>query len=654
MADRASGDHQLAPMVAVLTEAALILQRLGHGSSARELAEDLQAMGADSPVLQRLRDPASGLAETTPEDAPRHGPGHGRTTAEPPRALSLLDPISAVNWADDFRLDHLVRARALEQVPGEAPGHDLILMESAWRGPGDDWLYAMTSPGQAHAHARALLALLERLRRHPPGHPARLPIVMINKEDPLHYDRFLPVMRHADHIFTTDAERIADYRRDTAALSVTALPFAANLCVTNPVDRVREAQEEVCFAGSYYSEGHEERARQMQFMLAPILAFKGAIHDRMSVHGNPRYHFPERFRPYVRPAVPFDAMTRLYRRFRVFLNVNTVTSSPTMMSRRVYELLASGTPVVSAPSRALEEQFAGIVAMASTAREAEIEVGRLLSDDRHWWKTSQKGLREVALRHQYRHRAAVIRQVVFGQAPELRPPLVSVVMATKRWTHLDRIVENLSRQVHPRIELIFALREGWPAEKVAELENRLKGLPNVERFEVLTFPGTASLGAKLNAAIARAQGAFVAKMDDDDWYFPNYLQDMILSFEFSGADLAGKWSFPVWLEGEDRLILRNPGHEHRAGSPFLAGPTFVARKSWLEKIPFADRSQGEDTDLIRRSVAAGGKIYSADHFNFIQFRAADTSHHTWQAEAELFRRTGRVVGTRADFGDWVT
>jgi len=639
-------------MAAALTKAALILQRLGRGTSARELAEDMQAMGADSPALQRLRDPSAETSGTATEAAPPRGPGHGRATAEPPRALSLLDPISAANWADDFRLERLERARAQSQAAGT--DYDLILMESAWRGPDDDWLYAMTSPGQTHPHAQTLLALLERLRRHPAGHPDRWPIVMINKEDPLHYDRFLPVMQHADHIFTTDAERIADYLRDTAALSVTALPFAANLAVTNPVDRVREPQEEICFSGSYYSEGHEERARQMNYMLEPIVTFKGAIHDRMSVHDNPRYHFPERFRPFIRPAVPFAEMTGLYRRFRVFLNVNTITTSPTMMSRRVYELLASGTPVVSAPSRALEEQFPGIVPMASTPREADAEVGRLLSDERHWWKTSQKGIREVALKHQYKHRAAVIRQVVFGHAADPHPPLVSVVMATKRWSFLDRIVANLSRQNHPRIELIFALRDSWSAEKMAELENRLSGLPNVERLKILTFPEAASLGAKLNAAVAEARGAFIAKMDDDDWYFPDYLQDMILTFDFSGADLAGKWSFPVWLESEDKLILRNPGHEHRAGPPFLAGPTFVARKSWLEKIPFADRSQGEDTDLIRRTVAAGGKIYSADHFNFIQFRAADTGHHTWQAEAALFRRTGRVVGTRADFGDWVT
>ncbi len=628
----------------MLTQAAEVLAQSGRSDSAHALLDHLRGSGLDMMTL-RLR---AGLTGRGDDRFPKPGDweGFGRARGLRPGCMTILDPISEVNWSTDFRGRRLVRAKAQQQTRDE--DYDFILMESVWRGHQDDWIYSFTSPGLKHVNAQALVDLLKVLRA-----TADKPIVMINKEDPLHFDKFLPVMKYADHIFTTDEEMVAGYLKHTDALSVTALPFAANMALTNPVNRVREPQEDVCFAGSYYSEGHEERARQMNFMLEPVVDFKGAIYDRMSLHDNPRYHFPERFRPFIRPAVDFKEMTKLYRRFRVFLNVNTIISSPTMMSRRVYELLACGTPVVSAPSRALEEQFSGIVPMATDARTARDAVRKLLEDERHWWKTSQKGIREVALKHQYRHRAALMREVIFGEKPDTRPPLVSIVLSTKRWTFLDRIVENIARQTYPRIEVIFALRDSWPPEKVAELENRLKNAPNIERLHVMTFPEEASLGRKLNAAIDRTKGEFIAKFDDDDWYFPNYLQDMILTFDFSGADLAGKWSIPVWLEGQDKLVLRNPGHEHKLSAPFICGPTFVARKAWLKKIPFADRSQGEDTDLIRRTVAAGGKIYSSDHFNFIQYRAANVSHHTWQAYAELFERTVTSVGGRRNFEDWI-
>jgi spore maturation protein CgeB len=628
-----------------IVEASYSLLRLGRRASAHDLVTSgLSGAPVDMMTLRMLATVSAELG--LPRPAPTHWARFGTVTRARPRAQTILDQISEVNWATDLWGTRFVRERAFEQM--DTADYDLVLMESIWRGYKDDWLYSMTSPGLQHPHARALVALLGRLRER-----ADKPIVMINKEDPLHYDKFLPIMRYADHIFTTDSERLAAYRRDTDALTVTAMPFAANLTLTNPMDRVREPQEDVCFAGSYYSEGHEERSRQMHFMLDPIVQFKGAIYDRMSVHYNPRYHFPEQFRPYIRPAVGFEQMTRLYRQFRVFLNVNTIVTSPTMMSRRVYELLASGTPVVSAPSLALEQQFSGIVHTATTAHEANDQVNRLLTDDHHWWKTSQKGIREVALKHQYRHRGALIRETVLGQSIDRQPKLVSVVMSTKRSDFLDRIVENLTRQTYPRMEIILALHDVWPAEKIAELTKRLQEAPQIERVKVLTFPNIVSLGLKLNASIAQAQGEFIAKMDDDDWYFPNYLQDMILTFDFSGADLAGKWSFPVWLEAQDKLILRNPGHEHKLAPPFVAGPTFVARKAWLEKLLFADRSQGEDTDLIHRTVAAGGKIYSADHFNFILYRAADVGHHTWKADDGLFERTGITVGSRKDFADWV-
>jgi glycosyltransferase involved in cell wall biosynthesis len=431
------------------------------------------------------------------------------------------------------------------------------------------------------------------------------------------------------------------------------MPFAANLSLTNPVDRVLDRQENIAFAGTYYSKDHEERGRQMDYMLEPIIDHRGAIYDRMSMDKGSRYEFPKRFRPYIRPAVEFKDMTKLYRQFKVFLNVNTIVSSRTMMSRRVYELLASGTPVVSAPSRAMEEQFSGIVSLASTAQESRDAVEKLLSNDRHWWKISQKGIREVVLKHQYTHRAVLMRQIVLGQEVNTRPKLVTIVMSTKRWTFLDRIVENVARQTYPRVEVVFALHETWPEEKICELENRILTEANIERVKVLKFSADVSLGRKLNAAIAEARGDFIARFDDDDWYFPNYLIDMIITFDFSGADLVGKWSFPVWLEGQDKLILGNPGHEHVISTPFVAGATFVARRSFFESTPFADRSRGEDTDVIRRTLEAGGKIYSADHFNFINYCAADLGHHSWKAEPEYFEKTARVVGTKSDFPEWV-
>lgn len=586
----------------------------GQPKSALAILDYLEEHVHDLPVLRRLHAQRQQMERAFGNQGGlfRNGiwSGYGTSVNLKPKCLTILDEISDLNWSTDFTCTRLKRATAFQQIAEE--NHDFVLIESAWLGCDSDWIYAFTSPGLEHAHSQTLVGALERLRAE-----SNRPIVMINKEDPLHFEKFLPVMKYADHIFTTDAEMVAHYKDQTDALTVTSLPFSANMAITNPVGRVHEPQEDLCFAGSYYSGGYEERARQMNYMLEPIIDARGAIYDRQSFLDDSIYYFPERFRPFIRSSVPFKDMVALYRRFKVFLNVNTIVSSPTMMSRRVYELLASGTPVVSAPSRALEEHFPGIVPTASNAREARYEVERLLEDEAHWWKTSQKGIRAVALRHQYAHRAALIRSVVWGGEADRPLPLTSIVLPAARATHLDRIIENIATQTYPRIDAVLALGDDLPEQILAGLEKRLAAVENIERVTILRFPAPVSTGTRLNHAIAVAQGEFIAVFDDASLYFPNYLTDMILTFDFSGAEIAGKRTHPAWTGQDGRLTLLYPNCEH-SHVPAVCGATVVARKSWLEKFPYADRDEEKDDALFRATLAAGGRIYSADHFNFIQ------------------------------------
>jgi len=534
----------------------------------------------------------------------------GGTVSVPPKCLTLLDEISDLNWSTDFDCTRLVRRSALEQV--SAADHDFVLIETAWLGYESDWICAFTSPGFEHPHARQLLAVLRRLRAE-----SSKPIVMVNKEDPLHFEKFLPAMQYADHIFTTDAEMVEHYRARTNALSVTPLPFAANMAATNPVGRVHESQENLCFAGSFYSGGYEERARQMNYMLEPIVSAGGAIYDRQSHLDDPAYHFPERFRPFIRPSVPFREMTALYRRFKVFLNVNTIVSSPTMMSRRVYELLASGTPVVSAPSRALEEQFPGIVPTAATARQAEDAVERLLADEAHWWRTSQRGIREIALRHQYAHRAALMRAVIWGGEAGRKPPLASILLPAVRAADIDRIVETVTAQTYPRIEAVLAVDDELPAERRNEIEKRLAAGGTVEAVRLVEIPPFLPEGTRLNRCADAAGGDFVAVFHTGNRYFPNYLTDMILTFDFSGAVIAGKRSFAARSARDGRPNLLHPGCQH-SHTATVCGATVVARKAWLAQCPYPDRDTAPEDGLFGATLDAGGTIYSADHFNFIQ------------------------------------
>ena len=610
-----SADVQIpVDMVSHLLDAAQALQAGGRPESAKLLVDRLSAQRYSLPLLRRLRAQWRQFTQSAVPERDRFAAkdwtGFGAHNSQKLRCLTILDEISELNWSADFDCTRLVRLSAQQQIT-EAD-YDFVLVETAWLGPENDWIYAFTSPGQKHENAQAVLAVLERLRVQ-----IDKPIVIVNKEDPLHFELFFPLVRYADHIITTDQDMVPNYRGRADALSVTALPFAANMSLTNPVGRVNEPQDKVCFAGSFYSGGYDDRARQMDYILQPIIDFRGVIFDRQSRKPNPVHDFPDRFKPYIRPAVGFREMARHYRRFRAFLNVNTIVSSPTMMSRRVYELLASGTPVVSAPSRALEQQFLGIVQIASNAKEAYMQVARLLDDEQHWWKTSQRGIREVTLKHQYAHRAAVIRSIVFGADIEAESPLVSIIIAADRAVHLARIAENISQQSYPRIETVVALGRSWSEDEIASLENMLNTVPTIERVVIQKASDLVPLGQRLHLAVAEAKGDFVALFSDKDHYLPNYLVDMILTFDFSQSVIAGKATYAAWQHAGCRVALYNPGFEHSHVDNFCAS-TIVARRSWLKKVPFADQSDAPEIDLLKHALSAGDRIYSADHFNFVE------------------------------------
>jgi Glycosyl transferases group 1/Glycosyl transferase family 2/DUF based on E. rectale Gene description (DUF3880) len=555
------------------------------------------------------------------------------------KALSIMDEISEECWRHELTAFSINRQSYQTQIEGSTA--DFCFLESCWKGNKGTWEYAFTSPGLKHANAQALLDVIPRVKK-------KIPVIFWNKEDPMHYDRYLPIAKSADIIFTTDSNKVADYQRDVPGADVYAVPFAAQQRICNPSDRFRKPAESVCFAGSYYGVGHDERKRQMDALLPSIIEFNGAIYDRMSTVDSDRYKFPPQYTPFIRPAVPFTEVVKLYKQFKVFLNVNTIADSPTMMSRRVYELLACGTPVVSTPSKAIEEQFSGIVHVANNAKEANVIIEKLLTDEHYWEKISHLGYREVMKNHTYGHRLRDI-EASLGYQFFSSEPLVSIITCTRRPIMIDRIVENMTRQNHPNCELILVLQEFSSTQK-DELIAKLKSKPsNIKRVEVIVNDSPyVTLGERLNHALDNAKGEYIAKMDDDDFYFANYLSDMLIPFMFGDYGLVGKKELYMYLSDSSILINRFAGYKHREVD-FVAGATFIFKRSLFEKIKFPPKNQGEDTAFIEKIKAEGLKIYAADPFNFIVFRGK-SSEHTWRiSEEDLLK--GSQTSIVAEFLD---
>ncbi|WP_156802479.1 glycosyltransferase [Corynebacterium lubricantis] len=236
---------------------------------------------------------------------------------------------------------------------------DLVFVESAWEGNGGDWHRGVGYYSESEIDDLSqLLDLLEE---------RGIPSIFWNKEDPVHFKRFSPTAIKFDHIFTTDANMIPKYRalKGGRVKTVASLPFFAQPLIHNPIARRNEFRNSISHAGTYYGDRYKERSSDLLRLLSIAEEFGLDIYDRQASVENSPYHFPEHFQKYVRGALPYRDVVDSYRNHIAHLNVNSVTNSPTMFSRRIVEIPASGGVVLSAEGRGIRESIGETIASSN-------------------------------------------------------------------------------------------------------------------------------------------------------------------------------------------------------------------------------------------------------------------------------------------------
>jgi hypothetical protein len=168
------------------------------------------------------------------------------------------------------------------------------------------------------------------------------------------------------------------------------------------------------------------------------------IYDRNFGSGASEFTFPERFQPHIRGRLPYTELARVYRQHRAFLNVNSVIDSPTMLSRRVYELLASATPVVSTPSLAIEAIFGGLVFSVGSPDDARRALEVALSDA-GWLETADRGRRFILRHHTYAHRLLEVARAAGIEVADVGRDAVSWLMLDASPGDVAATVELLRR-----------------------------------------------------------------------------------------------------------------------------------------------------------------------------------------------------------------
>ncbi|WP_449373282.1 glycosyltransferase family protein [Arthrobacter psychrolactophilus] len=520
---------------------------------------------------------------------------------------------------------------ALDPAAGEQQlaGLDLVFIESAWAGNSRLWRGKIAGDTGSSPQFQDLLAACKRMN---------IPTVFWNKEDPPHYDDFLGAAKLFDFVFTSDEGRIESYRDDLGHDRIAVLPFAAQPSVHNPVRPAKGwHHRDVAFAGMYFAHKYPERREQMELLLSGAMDASTKMKTGLEIFsrqlgGSTEYQFPAPLDTCVVGSLTYLQMLSAYKAYKVFLNVNSVVDSPSMCARRIFEISAAGTPVISAPSVAIRNFFTEQeVPIARSREEAENLSRAMVANTEFNDRTVHLAQRRIWQEHTYAHRVeTVLGRALPGKHRTAASPSVSALVSTIRPDQVEQVFKTLASQVGVCAQLVL-LTHGFELEEIELI--RLQNTYALADVVVLTAGRDISLGACLNRCVAASSGQVLTKMDDDDHYGPNYLSDQLHALDYSRADIVGKQAHYMYLAASNATVLRFGHKEHRY-TDFVMGPTIMGHRRVFIESPFPELGIGEDTGFLRNARDTGFQIYSSDRFNFYQVRSGNG--HTWQAnDAEM-------------------
>jgi len=206
-------------------------------------------------------------------------------------------------------------------------------------------------------------------------------------------------------------------------------------------------------------------------------------------------------------------------------------------------------------------------------------------------------------------------------------PSVSVLLSTLRADDLSNVLDQLLVQSLPSFDLVLGLHA---IELSASHKRQIAALNRRKvRVSVRKFTQDQTLGTILSALASQSQGDYIAKMDDDDYYGPEHLRDLLDAAIDTGADVVGRAMNYVYLEPLQLTVRRFAPHGTQAvelWSDWVCGGTILAKRDVAEAAGwFGDGNTAVDRFMLSGVTNNGGKIWRTFGAGYI-YRRTFTFH----------------------------
>ena len=211
-------------------------------------------------------------------------------------------------------------------------------------------------------------------------------------------------------------------------------------------------------------------------------------------------------------------------------------------------------------------------------------------------------------------------------------PTVSVVLSSMRPSRAAKVLVALSAQRYPHVEIALGLH-GVDGPVGPEFEEAVR----VSGAKVSRHDRATPFGSVLADTARRTTGDLIVKIDDDDVYGPRVIEDLVLAYLFSNADVVGKTTEFLYFEDIDltanrRFPTERYHYQVAGGAMMLSRATLTDIGGWRPTPNSTDRS------VLIRLGNSGGIGYRTQSLGYVYVRHSDG--HTWeQSDSMLLRNT---------------
>ncbi len=464
------------------------------------------------------------------------------------RVSCIMDTFTYSYFSPEANFNQLTSSSWRSEIEAFRP--EVLFVESAWRGKDDSWVQKVEFLSQE------LVDLLSYCREH------NIPTLFWSKEDPTYFDNFIDTAKYFDYIFTTDIECIAKYRQHVLHKRVYLLPFGCQPKIHNPIQRSLR-KHGVVFAGAYYHRYKRRTATLESFMSTLIPLIDIDIYDREFYNSDSVHKFPSAYKPFIRGNLSYKDIDIANKGYEYAINLNSITDSSSMFARRVFELLACNTTVLSNYSKGVERLFGELVV---TTDDADLMLERFASlekDDLKKRKLRLLALRKVMMEHTAKDRLHSAISKIYNIKSVTKSYLVLVVGYATSKDEALMLYDLFASQTYANKQLVV----------VTDCADVIK----------------MDLGSALCVGLSESKSIndlgldiefdYVAGMVFEDYYAPNYLLDLMLATEYGDFNLIGKSSHYEYLDG--KVVLHHQQHRYCEVDSLLARASIIK----IDKLP---------------------------------------------------------------------